>query len=393
MAQINFYKDIPLPSFEKARKKAANFIIDNFICQINENSNSKSNDKLAVLSIKDGKYKTSIAKLGAAGLALVAFSSFQQQIINLDKLRKIGNFIIFMQKSCGNFVSRYNLKTGKDESWYSLYYPGEACLGLIELFKITKDLKYIKAAQRGLLALAKNRENILIKDILHDHWALIATARLFESQINISKDNFIKLIEHSKKIMRAMISTQIKDLETPKYIGSFHIKGELCPTSTRLEAIQAIYPYIKDQDLKNKVDKSIKLAIDLLLRTQIKDGFCKGGWPRAISKLVEKEKIFDREKWMSFFDSFKKPSDMESDKTFQTIANEIERFKNKGSVSKWVKKGENKNGLCVCKNCSDKQTQIINKFNNRVGEIRIDYVQHALCALIMYKNLRENDII
>ena len=226
---------------------------------------------------------------------------------------------------------------------------------------------------------------------------MIATARLFETQINISKDNFIKLIEHSRKITRDIISVQIKDIEFPKYIGSFHIKGKLCPTSTRLEGIQAIYPYIKDQDLKNKVNKSIKLAIDLLLRTQIKDSFCKGGWPMAISKLVEKEKIFNREKWIPFLDSFKKnlekSEDIGSDKTFQMLVNKIEKFKNEGGVSKWIKKGENKKNLCVCKHCTSKQVQYINKFNNRVGEIRIDYVQHALCALIMYKNLIENGII
>ena len=63
-------------------------------------------------------------KLGGTGLGLVALLSVAQLkpgTTDKETLRKLGNFIIFLQKADGSFYSRYiPSKGGKDDSWTSL---------------------------------------------------------------------------------------------------------------------------------------------------------------------------------------------------------------------------------------------------------------------------------
>ena len=52
----------------------------------------------------------------------------------VEFLRRLGNFLLFMQNKDGGFYSKFiPEKGGRDDSWTSLYYPGEAALGLIML--------------------------------------------------------------------------------------------------------------------------------------------------------------------------------------------------------------------------------------------------------------------
>ena len=121
------------------------------------------------------------AKLGGAGLGLVALSDIEKikpGFTSLDTLRAIGRFILFMQDENGHFTSRFVPSSGgKDIRWRSLYYPGEACLGLIKLYHIDPNPEWIKAAIGCLTYLANERHQKSEYPI--DHWALIATAELF----------------------------------------------------------------------------------------------------------------------------------------------------------------------------------------------------------------------
>ena len=106
---------------------------------------------------------------------------------------------------------------------------------------------------------------------------------------------------------------------------------ETTPTSVCVEGLNAIYPYLLDKKLMKSTRLGITLAIDFLLRTQIKETPFQGVWRRSAFRY-----------------------DVEAYKKIH---------------------GENQSY----------EEQI--EHNETMDEIRIDYVQHALSALIGYQQL------
>jgi hypothetical protein len=78
------------------------------------------------------------AELGATGLGLVALAAAREarpEAVSLEQLQSLGRFLLFLQRDDGSFVNKYRLKTGPVPSWQSLYYPGEAALGLLAIYE------------------------------------------------------------------------------------------------------------------------------------------------------------------------------------------------------------------------------------------------------------------
>src|SRR6185369_9379685 len=102
-------------------------------------------DAIYVLDF-DGK-----AKLGANGLALVALT----KLLELDpksnahaQARRLANLILMLQRKDGSFHTRYRLRPNDPPGIASLYYPGEAILGLVRLYGLTRDPRLLTAARR-----------------------------------------------------------------------------------------------------------------------------------------------------------------------------------------------------------------------------------------------------
>ncbi len=261
------------------------------------------------------------AKLGGAGLGLVALTSlekFQPGFTPRNDLIKLGNFILFMQKEDGSFYSKFIPAAGGfQKNWHSLYYPGEAALGLLMLYELDRSKLWISSATKTLTYLANSRKNIL--NVPADHWALLATEKLLSlediEELPIPREI---LVTHAAQICQVILSAQIHDHERPEYIGGFTNNGRTTPTSTRLEGLLAARTILPaDHALQNKIYSAVQIGVDFLLRAQIKDGEYTGAFPMATGKI-------------------------------------------KGTTPR------------------------AEKFNRRVTEVRIDYVQHALSALIQY---------
>ncbi len=115
--------------------------------------------------------------IGAAGLGLAAFAAVDRtrpNTVPLDQLQALGRFVLFLQKPDGGFYSRYLAGKGLDRDWQSLYYPGEATLGLVSLYELDKSREWLIAASRALARLAEDRAGP--QEVPPDHWALIAMA-------------------------------------------------------------------------------------------------------------------------------------------------------------------------------------------------------------------------
>lgn len=266
------------------------------------------------------------AKLGGSGLGLVGLCSADNVVPGLTplpQLQSLGRFLLFMQKPDGSFHSKYTPSmTDKYSKWVSLYYPGEAALGLVMLFEQDGDTRWLKAAADALGYLASQRKGQ--KKVPADHWALLATQRLLpvleKSQSLVTRE---ELIEHACQIVRSILADVSRHDVDSVFHGCIGPYGRTTPTATRLEGLIAAMQFLPEENkqLRDEIRPIIDAGIVFLIRSQVRMGPYSGGIPRAIIRLEENSPGYSE------------------------------------------------------------------AFNKRAGEIRIDYVQHALSAMLAYRKL------
>jgi len=175
-----------------------------------------------------------------------------------------------MQTPEGSFFSKYRPGVGLSCDGESLYYPGEAALGLIELYELDHSRQWMEAAARALSSLAKSRQDA--NDIPDDHWAIIATEKLISHYDRAaSPSSRDELIRHARDICRAMLAEQVTAAHDPKLVGGFTPDGRTTPTATRLEGLLAALEFLPREDaaLRARIETAAKLGVAFLLRTQI----------------------------------------------------------------------------------------------------------------------------
>jgi len=270
------------------------------------------------------------AKLGGSGLGLVALAAVESLVpgtVPVEELRGLGRFIRFMQTPEGRFYSKYYPNQGYETKWVSLYYPGEACLGLLMLYDLDPDPRWMATAARGLEYLARTRKGV--RNVPADHWALIATEKLLPKLTGGANPPVSQqaLIDHAVQILEVMLAQQKTKWRDPCLIGSFLNDARTTPAATRLEGLLAALHFLPENmsEIHARLERACEIGIAFLVRHQIREGALIGGIPRAAHPLRKSKK--------------------------------------------------NKS------------------FNKRVGEVRIDYVQHALSAMMGYQALVNNQAI
>jgi len=265
--------DSPVKQAFAAMNRAATFLRHNYI------GPGPRPGQLAVWS--KPLPQISSADLGATGLGLVALTSLEQakpDSMPLDQLQALGSFLLFLQRADGSFVSKYSAERGPDESFESLYYPGEAALGLIDLYETDHSPVWLAAAARALSYLARSRAKLL--EVPPDHWALIATAKLLpyyaQSASPASRE---ELLQHAVQICQALMKGQLRNSENRVLDGSFDPTGRTAPSATRVEGLLAALEFLPSGNLRTQIKDTVDHAIAFLLRAQIRDGLYAGGMP------------------------------------------------------------------------------------------------------------------
>jgi len=222
-------------------------------------------------------------KLGGSGLALVALASRRSLTGRgeLETLRRLGQCIIAMQKEDGSFYSKFiPSEGGLRDDWVSLYYPGEAALGLVMLAEIDPQGPWLKAASKALLRLADDRRGAA--EVPADHWALLATERLLRQDQPAGEAQ--RLIDHAVQICRSMLDDQLPS-GFGVLGGCFSRDGRTTPSSTRLEGLQAARLFLgSEHPLQPRLQRACREGIAFLQRAQITDGAFRGALPRAIGR-------------------------------------------------------------------------------------------------------------
>ena len=234
---------------------------------------------------RTGSNKPLTAKLGGAGLALASMAlahKIDPKLASLEDMQGLARFILKMQKPDGSFYSKYiPSKGGPDDSWTSLYYPGEAALGLALLFAIDPNPDWRTGSVEALSSLARSRAKR--SRVPADHWALIATGAVW-SDLSVPERQLLRA--HAEKVVSSILAEQIGPGEF--MAGGFARDGRTTPTSTRLEGLLAAEALFRDEaDFHLDIMVALDAGIGFLLDAQLKEGPFAGGVPRAVAPLPE----------------------------------------------------------------------------------------------------------
>lgn len=177
------------------------------------------------------------AKLGASGLALLALSKLidaDPKSPALATAPRLAELILMLQRADGSFKSRYRIRKTEPPALDSLYYPGEAMLGLIRLFKLTGSDKLLDSARRGADYLVKTQREM---DLLPpDAWLMQALEALYE----IGREP--RYASHLLALADAMIAVQYTEVDKPEFAGGFGPgPARSTPAASRAEGLLAAY--------------------------------------------------------------------------------------------------------------------------------------------------------
>ncbi len=226
-----------------------------------------------------GKEKSCRIKLGAVGLGLAALVNVEKVhpgTVTLSELRKFGRFLLFMQKKNGSFYSFFIVgQHGGNDRKKSLYYPGEAALGLLMLNELDPSPKWRDSAARALAFLIEKRPINT-----SDQWLPIALARMMSykgySRHFPARETVVQFVKH---LCRKIIEEQILFADDPALVGGFREDGRTTPTATRTEALLAAQAIINGRDpmFSATLQAAITSAVHFLLRAQVTSGTSAGG--------------------------------------------------------------------------------------------------------------------
>lgn len=240
-----------------------------------------------------------VVKLGGCGIGLLAMASAERArpgTVPLEEMRGLADFILFMQRADGSFASKYAPAAGgMMTDWVSLYYPGEASLGLMALYEVDPDPRWLDAAVRTLLYLARLRRGQ--RKVEPDHWALIATGRLLqmaatrpEVEARLARgDDRALVVAHAVQVARFIMGEQAaaRPHLPARLRGAFDARGRATPTSTRLEgllAVRAAAAAVRDGEFPpgfvGELDRCVAAAMRFLVRAWIRDGADRGAVPQ-----------------------------------------------------------------------------------------------------------------
>lgn len=226
---------------------------------------------LALWSVPEGEPEE--AKLGGAGLALAAWAARSREArVAPDRvqLQALGRFLVYQQRPDGSFHSKY--RDGRRQgSWVSLYYPGEAALGLIALSRLDPDPLWSRSAERALNRLAEDRQAAGVWPA--DHWAVIATAALLADP-GYAGGARQSLLRHSEAIVATILAG-----EQPH--GRLTEDPRTTPTAIRLEALLAALSLNQDPALHERWCAVVQRGSAVLAAAQIADGLHRGAMPRG----------------------------------------------------------------------------------------------------------------
>lgn len=260
--------------YKELRYKASEYFIGRYV---------KKLDKIryvVVSSPKEEQINMPIAKTGAAGVALCALSNlYNDKKIDLKVLQGLGEFLLSMTDDNGKVYAYYDLEAARiDEQAEAVFYAGEAALGLLNLYEINSEQKWLEAAKKIILYLAQTRKDMDM-DTPFDHWSILAIEEMIRKNL-LTLDEKRIMSNFVQQMLIPVISAQITN-KNNSYFGAF--KENIRPGSigTIMEGLSAGYFCVDNEEFKELIYKSLSIGCLFLNRVQVKTGEQAGGVPNS----------------------------------------------------------------------------------------------------------------
>ncbi len=231
-------------------------------------------------------------KLGSNGLAAVAIAKYQK--ITEDNtynnlLLALGAGMLERLEQNGNFrVHKEVYSTGQVLGFRSSFYPGEAILGLLRIYELNKDKKWLEAVIRAANYRINSDPDYAIEK--RDHWFLYCLNDLYRYR----KDDIY--LTHGFKIADYISRNQLSKQEYQDQNGAYFRSDSVTFNATKSEAVCTAYKLAKDfgytdnqHRYKNALIKSIMFQLQFQLGPELsmyfdKPGFALGGFYKGIGK-------------------------------------------------------------------------------------------------------------
>ena len=275
----------PAPELREVILRAASYLRDRHLAPVRDLPG-----RSAVFSLPgEESGRERVAKLGASGLGLLALlraRALDDNLVSVDVLHEIAEFILFLQQPDGAFRSKYSESSDFADDFESLYYPGEAILSLTELYELDRDPRWLEAALRAVRSLIDRQRAMASQP--PDHWLMIAIAKLttVHADAVAAPVGYDEMIDHAIAIGVTMIDTQQWTRWVPGVTGAFGADGRSTPSSTRLEGLIAIYHALaKDHQARPILRASIERGLAFVLACQETSGPNRGGVREALREL------------------------------------------------------------------------------------------------------------
>jgi hypothetical protein len=258
-------------------------------------------------------------KLGANGLSIIGIMSKMRAgevpgaidgvtpELKADEIataQALARFVGLAEKPQGDFRGKYDDDKGFMGDSDSLYYPGEAILGLTMLYERDRDPQWLSLGVKAIQYLIESRRSV--KKIPNDHWLMIAIDRLDPVYGDIPNPPLSRdaIVEHSiavgKSMLDDMANVDAKGGNAADLDGSFNLDGRTTPNATRLEGLLALEhtlgAFPKHAEFRKKLRLAIGRGVAFLRRAQIRDGIARGGMPAAVRAVASSEDSADDEK-------------------------------------------------------------------------------------------------
>jgi hypothetical protein len=217
------------------------------------------------------------AQLGSTALAVVALVEYQRATGDtryVPLATKLAAFLLYMQRPDGSFRHLYDPHTKKpDDEAQLLYYSGEASLALARMYVVTKDDKYVHAAERGLDWLV-HWYDFFLGGFMYgeEHWTCISAEAIWPA---VQTDDYRDFCDGYGAFLRGQQPDPGDYPDEDDLAGGYSISAFLLPYNTpsgsRTEAMISSYLLGKHHGAGDpRIRDQIRVALGYLLGQQIR---------------------------------------------------------------------------------------------------------------------------
>ncbi len=261
--------------FKDNRIISSKYFIDRYIRKLDDS-------KYVVVSFPEEEgINYHIAKSGAAGVALCALSNlYQEKEIDLPTLRGLGEFLLSMTDDEGNVWAYYNLETNEvDTNAEAIFYPGEAAAGLLNLYEIDPQQKWLNAVIKIIMNIVNTRKTMKL-DIPFDHWSVYVIKELLFKLLVKDQNDVYDMRAYAEQMAIPVLSNQITNPKN-SYFGALIDNIRPCSLGAIMEGLASIYFITENDQLKMILSKALSIGNYFLAKVQVKTGLNAGGLPNS----------------------------------------------------------------------------------------------------------------